>query len=179
MINPLNPKLLREFIKQAGEQLQGNWLLVGGTLLPALGLDVRATVDIDFICLNEKGSSQTIALMELADSLGLPIETVNQAAAFFLKNIDYDNTDLISLHEGSKAKIYRPSTVLYWNLKLSRLSESDLIDCQHYYNYCLGHKDVIITKKLEHLLIQTLKNNLSPEKKLRIKSLQSVLQSQA
>jgi hypothetical protein len=175
MTKPLNPKLLREFLQQAGNQLKGSWLLVGGTLLPALGINVRSTVDIDLISLGEKENSQTLALMELADSLGLPIETVNQAAAFFLKNIPYEKTDLIPLHEGDTAKIFRPSVLLYWKLKLARLSESDLIDCQHYYSYCLGQKDSVKPTQLEHLLLKSLKTETSSEKKLRIKFLISLL----
>lgn len=45
----LDTKLLKEFLKRAGERLHGDWLLVGGTLLPAVGIDSRSTTDIDLV----------------------------------------------------------------------------------------------------------------------------------
>ena len=58
MNTPLNSTLLTEFLKRAGERLYGEWLLVGGTLLPAVGIDVRATVDIDLLGLGKKPATR-------------------------------------------------------------------------------------------------------------------------
>lgn len=73
----LNTQILSKFLKQASSSLTGEWILVGGTLLPALGLNVRSTVDIDLIPLTKKDNSQTLELMKLTKSLNLPIETIN------------------------------------------------------------------------------------------------------
>src|ERR1039457_2214833 len=114
----LDSKLMKKFLVKAGDLLKGDWLLVGGTLLPAVGLDVRATVDIDIVSLNANGKKgpiedQTLGLMEIAENLDLGVESINQAAAYFLKKCGYKKEDLISLHKGKKAHIYRPSVQLY------------------------------------------------------------------
>lgn len=168
---PLNSKLLKQFLKQAGDKLEGEWLLIGGTLLPAVGLDIRATVDIDFIGLGKKEASQTLELMEISEALGLPIETVNQAAAFFLNKIDYDKKDLIILYKGKNAVIYRPSGELYFKLKINRLSQTDAIDCTHYYNYCVSQKDKIDVESLLKLLKSSIKKEQIEEKQERLKTL--------
>ncbi|MBY0384464.1 hypothetical protein K2X05_04825 [bacterium] len=148
----LDAKLLQEFLKLAGDKLNGEWLLIGGTLLPAVGLQVRSTVDIDLARIGKIDNSQTPSLMTIADSLGLPVETINAAASFFLRQVQYDKNDIILLLKGRGAKIFRPSLSLYWELKLNRLSETDLIDCQHYYHFCVGQKDAINFKKIEKIL---------------------------
>src|SRR5438552_100562 len=124
----LNSKLLSDFLKLAGIKLKGRWLLVGGTLLPAVGLEIRSTVDIDLIGISDKEAAQSLELMALAESLGLPVETINQAAAFFLKKIGFQEADLLPLHKGKNATIFRPSIELYLRLKIPRLSASDLLD---------------------------------------------------
>ncbi len=138
----LNPALLRKFLRVAGDKLKGKWLLVGGTLLPAVGIEIRSTVDIDLIGLGEREMTQNLELMELAESLGLAVESVNQAAAFFLKKTGYMLEDLLVLHKGKQATIFRPSLALYWKLKAGRLTESDFEDCRHYLRYCRGQNDV-------------------------------------
>jgi hypothetical protein len=47
------------------------------------------TVDIDMVNLNAKASnSNSLQLMEVAEQLGLPVETINQAGSYFLSKID-------------------------------------------------------------------------------------------
>ena len=46
-MTPLNPKLLKKLLDAAVEKLDGEWILLGGTLLPALGIESRPTVDVD------------------------------------------------------------------------------------------------------------------------------------
>ena len=63
----LSSKLLKKFLIQAGKTLEGEWILIGGTVLPLLGLDFRITTDIDLIPLNKKSNNEsTLALMKLA-----------------------------------------------------------------------------------------------------------------
>ena len=174
----LDAKLLNKFLKIAGSSLEGKWLLVGGTLLPALGIDARSTIDIDLIGLGRKEADQSLQLMEIAEQLGLGVETINQAAAFFLKKIKYDESDLLLLHQGKSANIYRPPIELYWKLKIGRLSETDLLDCQQYYTYCVTKKDPINVKKLAMLLKAASAFDPSPEKSLRLKTLERLLSVQ-
>ncbi len=167
----LNAQLLEKFLKLAARKLEGKWLLVGGTLLPAVGLDIRSTMDIDLLGLGKKEASQALELMELSDSLGLPVETVNQAAAFFLKKAGYEEKDLLPLLNGPKATIYRPSVHLYWKLKIGRLSETDVIDCQHYFHYCVGQRDTVSRGDLMALITKAAKNEPVAAKRERLQSL--------
>ena len=89
----LDSKLLRSFLKEATSKLKGEWILIGGTLLPAVGLDVRSTVDIDIVNL-DPDSDQALKLMELAEQLGLGVETINQAAAFYVHKLGFTKADI-------------------------------------------------------------------------------------
>ncbi len=129
-MTPLNSTLLRKFIKRAGDQLSGDWILIGGTLLPLLGIDYRVTTDIDLIPLgNRKGNEGLLDLMKLAESLGLPVETINSAGLYFLEKIQGYSQQLLVLHRGRSATIYRPNINLFIHLKIGRMTESDLSDC--------------------------------------------------
>jgi hypothetical protein len=154
----LNAELLKKFLHKACEKLNGRWLLVGGTLLPAVGLDVRSTVDIDLVGLGEREAAQDLELMELAESLDLPIEAINPAAAFFVRRAEVRNEDLLPLFKGKSATIFRPSVDLYWRLKLVRLSEADELDCQHYFQFCKGQGDAIDAKNLRQQVLKEIKN---------------------
>lgn len=129
----LDNKTLKKFLEIAGEKLSGDWILIGGTVLPVLGIHHRATVDIDFVSKNKK--EETLKLMEIADELGLSVETINQAGAFFLYQVPNFEDELILLYKGSRAKIFRPNLLLYLKLKIKRLSESDFLDCVEYIKY--------------------------------------------
>ena len=67
--------------------------------------------------------------MSLASSLGLPIESVNSAADYFVHRIPDWREQLEPLHRGSRSTIYRPTPTLFLLLKLARLSSQDLADC--------------------------------------------------
>jgi hypothetical protein len=174
MSHGLDTRKLEEFLIEAGQRLKGEWLLVGGTLLPAVGLNIRPTVDIDLIGLGKEESAQMLELMEISENLNLPVETINQAAGFFLKKIGFKRSDLFILHKGTRSTIYRPSVRLYWHLKMGRLTETDLMDCQHYYNYCLGVKDSVDKTELKKL-ISEMSSVATSETKSRLQLLESLL----
>ncbi len=171
----LDAKLLQKFLKRAGERLKGKWLLVGGTLLPAVGIDVRPTVDIDLVGLTEKESAQALELMEISESLGLSVESINQAAAFFVKKAQPRPRDLIPLHEGKSAVIYRPSVELFWKLKLARFSETDFLDCQHYLHFCRRQGDKIDLRALQKLVQLHLKDAGKEGRSSRLQQLFAML----
>lgn len=130
MKNRIDSKFMKKFIALASEQLEGEWVVMGGTVLPLLGIDLRVTVDIDVVGLELKNSNQqSLRLMALAESMGLPIEAVNQAGAYFLSKIPDVREHLVLYHESKKCKIYRPNVYLFLKLKIARLSQSDLEDC--------------------------------------------------
>ncbi|PIU00240.1 MAG: hypothetical protein COT74_04710 [Bdellovibrionales bacterium CG10_big_fil_rev_8_21_14_0_10_45_34] len=171
----LDIKLMKKFLKLAGSELAGEWLLVGGTLLPAIGLLVRTTVDIDIVGLGPKERAQTLELMQIADKLGLSIESINQAAAFFLKNVKHQKSDLIPIVKGPKATVFRPSVWLYWSLKIKRLSESDLIDCKEYFQFCRNSGDEIEIKALKQLVVSTARKTAEADRTARLQSLLRLL----
>jgi hypothetical protein len=170
-VKQLNAKLLRQFLQAAGEKLRGEWILVGGTLLPAVGLDIRSTVDIDLVGLGESEAAQTLELMELAESVGLSVETVNQAAAIFVKRAKVKPDELLPLVKGRSAQIFRPSLALYWRLKTPRMSESDLVDCQHYFHFCRAQKDTVDLRALLRQVEAEIKNAQRTERLPRLKVL--------
>lgn len=171
----LNSTLLKKFLKLASEELEGQWLLVGGTLLPAVGIDIRPTMDIDLIGLGPKEKMQNLELMELAEKLGLSVEVINQAAEFFVAKKKPSSSDMIKLITGSKATIYRPTVELYWSLKIHRLTETDSFDCQHYLQYCKGQKDEINFKSMIIEINKQLQRENSEAKFKRLSSLKELL----
>lgn len=56
-VKTLDSKFLKKFLKVAADELKGYWVLIGGTLLPALGIDHRVTTDIDLVSINTKDST--------------------------------------------------------------------------------------------------------------------------
>ncbi len=171
----LDKKILKKFIKIAGNTLNGNWVLIGGTVLPLLEVDYRATVDIDLISTIPTQQNQTLKLMEIAENLGLPIESVNQAAAFFLYRIKDFNHHLLLLHQGKTCKIFRPNLYLYVLLKLKRFSESDCSDCLHYLQFTQKNKEQYNKQKLVSEILKELENTNTQEKKVRLKALLNAL----
>jgi len=126
----MNVKTLRKFIEIASERLTGEWMVIGGTVLPALGIEHRATVDIDFINVRLKETNaDALMLMEIAEQLGLPVESINQAGAYFFSKVDDASRHLVVLKKGKKCTIYRPDVWLFVKLKLGRFTETDLQDC--------------------------------------------------
>lgn len=171
----LDSNLLKKFLDLALQELKGEWLLVGGTLLPALGINIRSTIDIDLVGLGEKERAQNLELMEIAEKLGLSIESINQAADFFVKKARYTDADLITFKSGKGVQIYRPSLFLYWKLKIARLTESDVEDCKSYFKYCQSQHDSIDFKALELLISNGHKAEPSLEKIQRLEQLRALL----
>jgi hypothetical protein len=112
----------------AGERLEGEWLLVGGASAAAWFSPARTTEDLDLIGLAGT-QAERFSLMELAAAAAIPIEAVNSAADFFVRRIPDWRQQLVELHRGSRATIFRPSATLFVLLKLRRLTETDLDDC--------------------------------------------------
>ncbi len=115
-------------LELAGERLDGEWLLIGGGAAAAWFAPGRTTEDLDLIGLGGT-QAERFALMELAANAEIPIEAVNSAADFFVRRIEGWRGQLIELHRGPRATIYRPTATLFLLLKIGRLSAVDLDDC--------------------------------------------------
>jgi len=119
---------IEEILRDVAGRVEGDWMLVGGALV-ALWLDAdRRTEDVDLVSLRGLAEDR-LALLDAADALGLPIETLNSAADWFVRRIAGWDLDARPLLVGSAARILRPSPTVLILTKLSRLSESDLGDC--------------------------------------------------
>jgi hypothetical protein len=119
----------------AAEQLDGDWLVIGGAAAAAWFSVARTTEDVDLIGLAGT-SAERLALMSLAASAGVPVEAVNSAADFFVRKIDGWRNELVPLVQGSRATIYRPNATLFLLLKLERLTAVDLDDCIALLDHC-------------------------------------------
>lgn len=119
---------VQALLELAGERLEGEWLLIGGGAAAAWFAPGRTTEDLDLIGLGGT-QAERFALMELAAAAAIPIEAVNSAADFFVRRIDGWRDQMIELHRGSRATIYRPNATLFLLLKIGRLSAVDLDDC--------------------------------------------------
>lgn len=128
-MKPIDFKAVKKFISKAEVKLDGDWVVIGSTVLSLLGDESRFTVDIDFIPMNAKGNADSIALMGLAEELGLPVESVNTSGAYFLERISNYRDDLVLVAEKNSFKLYRPNNTLYIILKLGRFADKDLDDC--------------------------------------------------
>ena len=158
---------MKKFIEIAAHQLEGEWVVIGGTVLPLMNIDLRVTVDIDLVNLDAKNSNlNSLKLMEIAESMGLPVETINQSGAYFLSKIEDAQEHLVLFKESKKCKIYRPDVYLFLKLKLTRLSQSDFEDCVAFVKK--NPDEVEKFKKQISALFKSSLKNTSPEKRERL-----------
>ena len=76
-----------DFIKNVLEEIESDWVIIGGSLLAIIHASDRSTADIDICPLNEMTNEQRLLLMNIATKSGLPIEAINPSADFFLRQI--------------------------------------------------------------------------------------------
>ncbi len=119
----------QKFVNSVADEISGDWLIIGGSLLAILGAHQRVTADIDICPIEKMNNDLQLELMNLAIKCGLSIEAINPAADFFVKKIPNWKSSIVLLKKGQKGAIYRPSLELYFKLKLARCSETDLEDC--------------------------------------------------
>lgn len=117
------------FVRLAGERLRGDWVVLGGAVLPLLGIAQRVTLDIDVAPPDDAGQDQMNELLRIALELGLPAEAVNPAGAFFLREFPDWRRDLVVHHRGPGATLLVPNATLFVLSKIGRLSATDLEDC--------------------------------------------------
>lgn len=177
-MNALDAKTLRKFLKLAGDRLQGKWVIIGGTVLPLLGVEHRSTVDIDLAGPPKATQKDTLALMEIAQELGLPVESLNQAGAFFLFKIKDWEKKTIELYRGKTAIFLRPNVELFLQLKIGRLNESDLSDCLAFLSYASKKNEPYNTDyliKILELAIEKAQDGQSENRMARLETLLGAL----
>ena len=137
----ISQEILRIFVSAAADQLHGTWVIIGGSVLNLLNIAARQTEDIDLAGPATSTQAETLKLMELAESFGLPIEAINQAGAFFLHKIPGWEHKIIAVHKGRTATIFRPNLELFFELKLARLTDADTADCISYLSYAVANNE--------------------------------------
>ncbi|MFN7905072.1 MAG: DUF6036 family nucleotidyltransferase [Pseudobdellovibrionaceae bacterium] len=168
----INSRLLRQFVNMACERLTGDWVIIGGTVLPILGVNYRVTIDIDVAKGQKESPDQTLELMKIAEDLNLPIEAINQAGSFFLRKIKNWESNLVLLKGTKSTKIFRPNATLFFQLKIARLTQNDLQDCLEMLKNLKKIKEpmdaeLIIGKLFEEIKIE----KSDPERKIRLSQL--------
>jgi len=174
-MKPLDAKRLARFIRLSGDRLKGDWVVIGGSVLPLLGVAHRVTVDIDLVGPEGATAAETLKLLELAESMGLPPEAINQAGALFLRRIKGWEQRLVLLHQGRTARLYRPDATLFIRLKLGRLSEADLTDCLVMLDHARRNKEPVDAPHLRRTIRHALRNSPSQGRDSRLESLLSAL----
>ncbi len=170
----INRKLMKRFQEQALRTLSGEWVIIGGAVLHVLGLDKRLTMDID-LARKSGDLDETLKLMKIAEKLNLPVTAINQAGAFFLRRIQNWEKKLILCAESSSCRIYRPHGELYLQLKMSRMSESDLEDCMQMIQYCKDKSETLNCDFLRQEIKKTMKKLKSNSAILRLQTLMNAL----
>ena len=65
-MNVVDGSLLQRFLSLAGERLRGDWVVIGGCVLPLRGVEQRTTLDIDIAGPDTAGMSDTLLLFGIA-----------------------------------------------------------------------------------------------------------------
>jgi hypothetical protein len=175
-VKALDSQTLHRFVQLAANRLTGDWVILGGAAVPLMGGPFRATLDIDIAGPKEASNSQSMILLDIATELGLPIEAVNQAAAFYLRQIEGWQDHLVLLVRGPSASIFRPDATLYLLLKISRLSEADLQDCTEAINLARRHHEPLDLRRIEEAISASGRIPMcSPARAERLRSLHQAL----
>ncbi len=132
----LSSKILIKMAEKIVAEVAGQWLIFGGSSLYLLGIDSRATMDVDVASFDMSTSDDTLKLMMIAQELKLPAETINIAGAFFLNSIPGWQNRCTVFRKGKLGKVFIPQIDLYFELKAKRMTESDLSDCLAYLKWC-------------------------------------------
>lgn len=168
---------VRDFIEKAKERLEGDWLILGGSLIPLIDQSYRSTMDIDVVRLDGASNEDTLALMSIAQEVGLPVEAINMAAAFFVSKIESPKKKVIEIFHSEKMRIFRPTFYLYLELKSARLSESDLSDLLKYLSYTIEKKEPFLKEECFRLLEAQVPSDTNQERNKRRKKLLKAIQS--
>jgi hypothetical protein len=113
------------------QNVGGDWLLAGGSLVLIEFGGGRPTEDIDIVNLTHPTLSPVASQTELfraALRLGLSAENVNSPVGFFVNEIPGWQSHLVEMRTGPKGRIFRPDLALLVTLKLRRGTETDLED---------------------------------------------------
>jgi len=154
-VSVLDGPLLGRFLELAGERLRGDWVVIGGCVLPLRGIELRTTVDIEVAGPDTAGTRDTLLLLEIAEELGLPVEAINQAGALFLKRIPDWESNLIEVHRGTGAVIH--------------------IHCIAMLGLARDRREAFDAERVSQAIQAALASGVPPERARRLRSLEAVV----
>jgi hypothetical protein len=135
----MNTNFVDETLNYLCNELGGDWLLTGGSLVKLLFDQARVTEDIDLVNIRHSQPTDEKNLDLLFRWLiekGSGPEWVNSAVQPFVKEIPNWNQEIILLRSGTKGKIYRPNITFFTYLKLRRGTKLDMNDLIHAFEKC-------------------------------------------
>jgi hypothetical protein len=174
-VSRLDAATLRRFVALAGARLSGDWVVIGGCVLPLLGLAHRVTMDIDVAGPDEAGMRQVLILAEIAEELGLPVSSINQAGSHFLRRVPGWAEHLVPIHRGKGATIHVPDATLYLLLKARRLTETDLLDCAKMLEHAAAHPAQLDAARVRDALHEALAQSPPRPRRARLTRLLALL----
>lgn len=148
----ITQKQYDDFLKNILEDLENDWVIIGGALLAIIQASQRSTADIDICPINEMSNDNRLFLMNIAIKSGLPIEAINPSADYFLRQIPNWKSALVLYKIGKKGKLFRPSLELYLKLKLNRGSDTDIEDCISFIDWHKKNSLEINTHSIREIL---------------------------
>lgn len=121
-----------EILEKLCQEIGGDWLLLGGTLVQLYYDGARSTEDIDLVQMAHPSKSKEVAQDELfrftMSRWGMGPEYVNLAVEFFVRDLSGWEAEIQVYRHGPKGRVFRPSLTLFCALKVRRGSELDLRD---------------------------------------------------
>ncbi len=120
---------LKLALERICQNLGGDWLLLGGSLVRTDLDATRGTHDLDIVRVpqNDNTQDQTNLILEMK-KVGLSPEQVNSAVLFFLKQFKGWETEVRELLKFKGGRILRPTLTLFAFLKLGRATPIDIED---------------------------------------------------
>ncbi len=131
MLDKIDDKILDKVLLQIVNEVGGDWVLVGASVLLAVDPLFRATQDIDLVDISkdEGGAVERLTKVILnAKTLGLTPDHINGSAGFFLRQIKGWEKFLVLMKSTKEGRVYRPDANLYLALKLKRGTDIDVED---------------------------------------------------
>ena len=157
----MEAKQLDEIVDYLLNELGGDWLLTGGSLV-RLSFDAnRGTQDVDLVRISHPRLSDEATRNELFQWLikrGLGPEWVNTAVEPFVKAIPSWEKELVLERTGTQGRIFRPSFTFFVYLKLGRGTEVDIEDIRAALPHC---KEGFNAEKFDLWATPALKKSLS------------------
>lgn len=91
--------ILDRFLELAVDRLDGDWVVIGGMVLPLVGITHRVTMDIDVA--GPEGNRQMLELLQLA----VEVDGENE---LFVYRVDLDRTLAVKSHRGTRFPLTNP-----------------------------------------------------------------------